>query len=435
MRFKESQNIELKKSLSDMDSILRSVCAFANNGGGTIYVGIQDDGKVLGVKIGPLTIENLAKTISKSLDPAVLPQIHIVDIENRTIIEIKVENSIHKPHFYNASAYKRVGTTNLAMSADEIRYLLKTQDNSSFESKIIDSFDFNDIDWDLLNDFAKKANEKRMMNLDVTKSNDKTILQKLNLIKDGKATVALVLCFCKNPCKYIPYYSIKLGVLSSDTFSIQNLIFQSQIEKPLLLAVDEIYNSLQRFIVRVVKIEKFERIEKPIISQEVLREFLMNALIHCDYSIASPIYVLVAKNYIQISNPGNSLLKPIIQLYSKHHSVARNPLIANVFFLAGFVDRWGEGISMAISNLSNSGLSLPSFRDENNFFYVKLAFGSNEIDDQLIALLKKPHTTNELSNATKTSVRTIRYRLSILTKKGIVKFKRNGRSVLYFLNL
>jgi ATP-dependent DNA helicase RecG len=364
-----------------------------------------------------------------------LPQIHIVDIENRTIIEIKVENSIHKPHFYNASAYKRVGTTNLAMSADEIRYLLKTQDNSSFESKIIDSFDFNDIDWDLLNDFAKKANEKRMMNLDVTKSNDKTILQKLNLIKDGKATVALVLCFCKNPCKYIPYYSIKLGVLSSDTFSIQNLIFQSQIEKPLLLAVDEIYNSLQRFIVRVVKIEKFERIEKPIISQEVLREFLMNALIHCDYSIASPIYVLVAKNYIQISNPGNSLLKPIIQLYSKHHSVARNPLIANVFFLAGFVDRWGEGISMAISNLSNSGLSLPSFRDENNFFYVKLAFGSNEIDDQLIALLKKPHTTNELSNATKTSVRTIRYRLSILTKKGIVKFKRNGRSVLYFLNL
>ncbi len=435
MRFKESQNIELKKSLSDMDSILRSVCAFANNGGGTIYVGIQDDGKVLGAKIGPLTIENLAKTISKSFDPAILPQIHIVDIENFTVIEIKVENSIRKPHFYNASAYKRVGTANLAMSADEIRYLLKTQDNLSFESKTIDSFDFDDIDWRLLNDFAKRASEKRMMNLGVNKSKDKTILQKLNLIKDGKATVALVLCFSKTPCKYIPYYSIKIGVLSSDTFSIQNLIFQSQIEKPLLLAVDEIYNNLERFIPRNVKIEKFERIEKPLIPQEVLREFLMNALIHCDYSIASPIYVLVAKNYIQISNPGNSLLKPMIQLYSKHHSIARNPLIANVFFLAGFVDRWGEGISMAISNLSNLALPLPSFRDENNFFYVKLAFGPTEFDDQLIALLKKPHTTTELSNATKTSVRTIRYRLSVLIKKGIIKPKRNGRSILYHLNL
>jgi ATP-dependent DNA helicase RecG len=257
------------------------------------------------------------------------------------------------------------------------------------------------------------------------------IFDYLNLTIGNKATVALVLCFAKDPSKYLPHFAVKFGALSSDQFAIENLVFQTEIKKPLLRVIEETQGHYIRYLPKKIYLKGFERVEMPVIPTSALREFTMNAIMHADYSIPSPIYIIVAKTYVEISNPGESLIRPIERLYEKHRSLARNPKVANVFFLAGYVDRWGEGINNAIRYLLEESLPFPSLTEENSFFTVKIFIESDEIMGRIIPMLKTPKRTTELAKELGISERLVRSKLSLLKKRGVIQKIRKGKKIFY----
>ncbi len=415
----ESEDVEFKKSLSEMKEILETVCAFLNTKGGTILIGVDDKGKVVGVDIGKGTIENLANRIRSSIEPPVFPSIEELEVKGKKIIVITVPEGNQKPYFYKGRAYKRVGKTNQVLTPYELRRILSKMEN--FENKIVD-FEF---DEETIKTFLDLAKEKR--NLEFRYHSYEEVLEKLGL----KNNIAGLLCFGKNPQRMLPYAEIQIGVFRSGKLArfwkVSGNIF-NQIEESLSV----LGNLLKRgFYID----EKGVRREVWEVPYEALREAVVNATVHRDYSLPSPVYIEIHEDKVIVENPGE-LPEPLTleDLKKKHRSIPRNPLIANVFFLAGYIERWGTGTNRMIEACIRSGLREPEFYERKGFFGVVFYLERSEKEMEIIRLLeKRERTSKEISRILGISDRMAREYLRKLLERGIIKRIRKGRKIYYSL--
>ena len=119
----ESEKMEYKISLAEWRDIIETISAFSTTKGGTIQVGVSDDGKIVGVDVGKNTLEKLANQIKQNTDPQVYPSIAVEQKNGRNIIVITVSENESKPVFAFGRAFKRVGKSNQRLGYEEIRKL------------------------------------------------------------------------------------------------------------------------------------------------------------------------------------------------------------------------------------------------------------------------------------------------------------------------
>ncbi len=434
MRIAESQHVELKESVADIDAITITAIAFANNGGGKIYIGMKDDGTIRGVDIGRNTIENLVAAITKNTESPILPRIYIEEFDKKQVIVIDVEESKAKPHFYRKIAYKRVGKTNIQMDVSEIKQLVLDQSGRSFDETLFD-FDRSDVDGPLFRRFLDKCRESGRLNVKEGAGKEE-YFEKLNALQAGKAKLGLLLMFSKNPARYLPHFGVKFAKITSESFSITSLersIFHTE---PVFGMIDEVVFEVVNALPKRVHLEGTKRIEEPIVPASAIREFVANALVHCDYRVASSISVLVTPTYLEISNPGKLIDLKIEDLYKKHRSMLRNPFLARMMFLSGDIEHWGSGIGNAIAAILNAGLGLPKFSMESGFFTVRVDFaGFTRSDSNHIVKLLKAEKLSSRQVAHKLGMadRTARAELKRLVELGIVIREKKGRKIYYHI--
>jgi ATP-dependent DNA helicase RecG len=431
MKFIESQHVELKESLADIDSIIISVVAFANNGGGKIYIGIKDDGTIRGIDIGKNTLENLASTITKNTESPILPKIYTEELSQKFIIIVDVKESSAKPHFYHKIAYKRVGKTNIQIDVSELRQMFLDQSECSFDEALFD-FAEDDINIRIFNNFLEKCRQSGRLNVkDGTALSDN--MERLSAIKSGKTKLGFLLMFSQTPAAYLPYFGVKFAKISSQNFSINSLERSMFYTEPIFRAIDDVVFEIVKELPKKVHLEGSKRIEEPIIPASAIREFVANAFAHCDYRISSSISILLTPSYLEISNPGRLTGLKITDLYKKHRSILRNPFLAKLMFLSGDIEQWGSGIENANAAIVKAGLGLPKFTVDSGFFTVKINFGakSDSVSDQIIMMLKTPLTSRQLSKKLKMAERTTRGELKKLLDLGLITRYRKGRSITY----
>lgn len=425
----ESEKVEFKNSLSEEDEILETICAFLNSSGGTILVGVDDNSNIIGVDIGKKTVEDLINKIKFSIEPMVIPQIEIFESDGKNIVVIKVSEGIDKPYFLKGIAYKRFGKTNQKVSREMLERMIveKHRELTSFEEKTLD-VDFKDFDEGKIKDFVSVV--KNMRNIDLIYSTVEEFLGRLGLIKNGKPTNSAVLCFFKYPQIYIPYAIVKCG-----RFKDNIIIDEKEYGEDLISQVKESLGFLKNHINSFYTIdESGKRIENYEIPVWVLREVLVNAIVHRDYSIPSPTYVKVFDDRIEVTNPGN-LLPPLTteDLKKEHPSILRNQKIANIFFLYGYVERWGYGTNRIIELCAKSGLKEPEFIEDRGFFKVIIYRRIlNELEKTILELIKNNINTSRLiAKKLKMNDRTVRKYLSSLVSKNLIYRKKVGRKVIY----
>jgi hypothetical protein len=117
----ESETTEFKQSLADSRAIADTLSAFANARGGTILVGVRDDGVVLGVSLGKNSIPNLVNSLQQDLDPRQMPQMDEVEVDGCKILVLTMQSSPNTPISSSGKAYLRVGPTNQRLSSEEQR--------------------------------------------------------------------------------------------------------------------------------------------------------------------------------------------------------------------------------------------------------------------------------------------------------------------------
>ena len=168
----ESESLELKPSLSQINEIIETVAAFANAKGGKVIIGVSNRGEVLGLKIGKDTIEKLTNKILASLEPKIYPSISVKEIEGKQVIVISVEEAKEKPVFAFGRAYKRVGRSTLRMSKNEIERVILEKRRIYWDEQICEDASLEDIDekkveWYLeRREKIRKVKKPREMDLD-----------------------------------------------------------------------------------------------------------------------------------------------------------------------------------------------------------------------------------------------------------------------------
>ena len=399
----ESETVEFKEHWND--SALESLAAFANHKGGTLYVGIQDDGQVLGTDVSDANQQRIANQITQvlGLRPVVRTEKHA----KKPVLAIHVEpTTIPTP--CRGRYFVRVGTTNRDMTPDQVGRLLMQRLGKTWD-EIPTEFQIDAIDLDAFRRFVRAA-QPRLPKLTENDS-PAQVLQNLKLLHAGFLTKGAVLLFGSSPQEVCTMAQIHLGRFKG-TVILDNRFVTGTLWQQLDAAMDAIRGYLQvRQEVRstgptVEGLQRHDIWEYPL---DALREAIINALIHRDYTTIADVQIRVDEDQIRIWNPGG--LPPDITLANllqePHASHPRNPFLARTFFFAGLVESWGTGITRMRQLCRDQGLPEPQFQEETGGFAVVFskdlyteerlsALGLNA--RQLQAILQVKRTRRDLTN-------------------------------------
>lgn len=430
---KESENLELKKSLASMDEIIQTIAAFQNTEGGQVIIGVDEHGRPTGVDIGKNTLENLAREISDNTSPKIHPRIREEKMNERTIIRIIVEEGNHKPYFCKGTAYKRVGRSNLKMDSQAIEdaIMQRRAVDLSFDSAYCEPARLEDIDTDKIREFLVLSNKMRKSQyalIDV-----RSTLASLGLMAGSRITNCAILLFGKNPQKFFPQSATRCGVLKGN-----DLIDLKLVEGAYVNMVEETFKFVISHIRKTISIEGARRIERYEYPEGAIREAIINAMTHRDFDNPSSVYVSLYEDRVEIKNPG--LMPNGIKLADLkkegHPSLPRNKILAKMAYLAGYIEQYGIGTTKITRLCRERGLKEPVFSEEMGFFKVTLYNQGPEISARQRRALEiirrgKQISAREYARKFRITDRYARKELSELEGMGFVSKKREGKAVFY----
>jgi len=351
--FKQNYNSDIKKEM----------VAFANASGGSIFLGINDNGSISGIDI---TNELLSKihTAANECDPPVSIQTNKV-LNN--VLQIKVHESNKKPHRTKGGFYLRVGANAQKMKTDAIVEFLEKDGRVRFDERIRDDVDFEkNFSDQLWNGFLNLSG--------ITPSVNKiAALKSLGAVKtlDKKHyfTNAGLLLFTENCCDFLPHSYITCVTYSSlekvDIFDTKDFC------NDIITNIENALTYIKRQI--NVKVEITDTVRKEIweIPKVALREAIVNSVVHRDYlETGARVVIEIFPDRIVISNPGG-LPKGLDRSEFGHYSLTRNAVVANLMQRARYIEKLGTGIPRIKQLLDQAGLPEASF-NFNHFFSIEL---------------------------------------------------------------
>ena len=440
----ESETVELKQSLGEMQEILETISAFANSEGGMVLIGVTPAGKELGVNIGKETLEALANSIQQQTDPKIFPSISVVEFKGRTLIAVRVEANPFKPVLVQGRGYKRVGKSNHVLSSNEWTRLLFTNKGISWDIGGVAEAAFDDIDMDALRQFFRRAKQERNMAIDLDTPLAEA-LAKLELLYEGKPNRAAVLLFGKRPQRF--FYPAELRCARFKGTEPIHFIDMKVMEGNIIAQVPAAMEFIQRHIsmaaeIVATQVERIDRWEYPL---EALREAIINATCHRDYSDSGNVQVRIFDDRIEVWSPG---LLPegitIADLYRTHNSHPRNHRIAHAFFLIKYIEQWGTGTLRMIDLCRHEGLPEPKYSEQSGavvvtFYKAKASKKYHAApepiarEEQVVDQVKQKGriTVQGYAQLFNLSTRTARRDLTVLVRKGVLRREGKARATYY----
>ncbi len=412
--FIESEILELKTSLSERVEILESISAFSNKKGGKILIGIDPAGKVIGVTIGKNTVENLAGEIKIKTDPKVFPDISIIKIDSKDVIEIIVPEYPIKPVFVNDKVYIRVGRSNQKASAEKIRSFINEQRTRYWDSEI-SSVNLKELSAQKIKTFVMKYEEERETALEGSKLTE-VILKKLKLLKGKKPTNAAVLLFSKDT-QFNFYNSLIRCARFKGNEPIDFLDMQDT-GGTIIEQVPAVLNFIRKHLNIAVQIKgKPEREDVWEIPKDALREAIINAVCHRDYESTANVQVRIFDDRLEIWNPGllpNNIT--IEELKKEHPSVPRNESIARCFYMIKYIEQWGTGTNRIVRLCKEAGIKEPYFKEAGGSFIITFPRIVEEVTKQMKLSKTQKRILEFLSEIGEASTAELTEKLSIAPK-------------------
>jgi len=290
--------------------------------------------------------------------------------------------------------------------------------------------------------FRKKAYNSKRVNDSVLKDDDKTIIENLDLNENEYLKRAAILLFHPKPEKFITGAYIKIGYFETD----DDLRFQNVVHGNLFEQIEQALDLIKnKYLKAYIRYEGIDRIEEYIFPESVIREALLNAVCHKDYSSNTPIQIRIYENKIIFWNSGQLPENWTIEkLRIRHPSQPFNPDIANTFFRAGYVEAWGRGTINMINECKKKGILPPHFIYDFSGFIVELFkytekdLKQKDLKDWQIKIIlhiqdKGATSNNEVQKICNVSKRTASTYLSDLESSYINKIGKTGKGTSYVL--
>ena len=354
----------------------------------------------------------------------------VVEFNGRKVIVIRVSERTDKPVFAFGVAYKRVGKSNLKMDRDEILRLFRESRRISFEDEKICTI--SELDYGKIKSFIERASAYRRA---VLPSDPKSVLDNLGMLLNDHINIAGLLAFGRNPQKYFPYACIKIGKFVSGS-----IIFEKEIKGDIIEQIERAYAEVLSLIKREIKVKGLKREEVYEYPPKALREAVVNAVAHRDYSIKSPIYIRIYEDRIEFENPGGLIDLTVEDLKKPHKSILRNPKIAEVLYYLGFIEKWGIGTLMIIKECILNGNGEPVFESNGSFkltIFSRYFSSLDPVERKIIDYIGEKGVVErrEIQEHLKLAESTVRKYLIKLRLRGLIVKIGRGKRTVYKLAL
>lgn len=360
----ENQAVEFKAASISSESLAKEIVAFANTQGGSILIGVEDNGMISGVG-NPAALEEWVANICRQ---NVIPAIQVV-IENekyldKNILHIEVPKGKDKPYQTNKNQYlTRVGTTNRTATQTELLRMFQQAGVFHFDSTGVYKTKISDLNWSKLDRFFEQYD------VDYSHETDKQrLLVNTDLMtEDGKVTVAGLLVFGINPQKYLYNASISFAHFAGNEIS-DELMDKQAIEGTLDYQIDTCLAIIKNNIKHPSIIEGAKTVDTVFLyPDKVFREIIVNACLHRNYAITgSSIRVFLFEDRLEVRSPGRLPNAVTIEKMKAGVSFALNPVLLKFMQNLRYIDKLGRGIPMVnrIAKQNNKQLWLEEQGEE-----------------------------------------------------------------------
>ena len=345
----ENETTEFKIDNVRNEHLSRELGALANFRGGSLFLGVSDKGKIVGLSRDDN--EERLQNIAFNFEPPIPLQVEKISVDGTLIIHVKIYDISGKPYVYKSSTrniyYTRSGSVSREATRAEVRRMFQDSAELHFEVSGISGTSFKELDLFLINSFLTDYRNISLENLQ--KDQQAALLQNLSLTaQENRATVLGILLFGKNPSQFFPGFQVQIavynGIDKTSKVNDHKLFSRAMIsELPLILSYLENYNphSFDQS-----KGQRQERIKYP---DFALREAVVNALCHRDLTIqGQSVKIEIFPDRMIITNPGGLPNTQTIERMKNGISYARNPLLMQYLYDYRYVERLGRGVQKII---------------------------------------------------------------------------------------
>lgn len=357
MTFLESMNVELKEILTS--ELKKEVVAFANTCDGIIYIGVNDKGEVIGVENSDDVIERAGASIRNAIKPDVSMYVtlNVEQVENKNIVTIRVQRGVSRPYYIAekglkpSGVYIRQGNSSVPASEDYIRQMIKETDGDSFEKlrSLNQELTFNYADMIFKNaDISFGDIQKKTLGI----IGEDNLYTNLGLLLSDQ---------CVHTLKIAIFEGKEKGIFKD----------RKEFKGSLLKQITEAFEYIDLLNKTQATFEGLIRKDERDYPVEAIREALLNAVVHREYSFGASTLVNIYEDRIEFLSLGGIISGLSLEAVMLGVSQSRNEKLADVFYRLHLIEAYGTGIQKILLNYKNYNLK-PVFKAETGAFQVIL---------------------------------------------------------------
>lgn len=389
MLFRESETVELKEVV--VDDIKKEIIAFANCDGGKLYIGVRDDGTVIGLDNADSVSLQISNMVRDAIKPDITMFLHYETIvENgKNVVAVDIQRGTDRPYYLAKKGmrpegvYVRQGYSSVPATDTAIRRMIKETDGDRFEAMRC-------LNQDLTFEATKKEFELRKTDFGPQQ------MRTLKLIdQDGLySNLALLL---SDQC----VHTIKVAVFQGT----DQTIFKDRREftGSLMQQMNEVYDFIDFRNQTRATIEKLYRVDVRDYPEVAVREALLNLLVHRDYSFSASAFISIYEDRIEFVSIGGLMPGIDLEDVMVGISVCRNQDLANVFYRLHLIEAYGTGMGKIMKAYESMQVK-PVIKTTKNAFKIILPNINAKYETENATVKTKSdtpvtvHTEKELSD-------------------------------------
>jgi ATP-dependent DNA helicase RecG len=353
----ENQALEFKEAWVRPEQMAREMVAFANSSGGTIVVGVNDLGGIVGVSSDASQEEWVMNIARNTVQPPLQVSYQTLIVQGVHLAVVQIPKGLDKPYQTGDKYYIRVGSTNRSPTQAELMRLYQLSGVFHYDAVAVSGTTANDLNQAAIDDYFSKyeiefSKETPLERAAILRNADLTTL-------DGECTVAGLLCFGINPSRYLAQSGISFAHFAGTELG-DTLLDRQEINGTLAYQIDTAVAILKNRQPTPSTIEGALRIENNLQpTDKALRELLVNACVHRNYSIAgSKIRLFLFADRLECHSPGRLPNTITLDKLRIGVSYASNPVIVKFMDNLRYIDRLGRGFPLLYKEAKRLGHEL-----------------------------------------------------------------------------
>ncbi len=334
----EDLHTEFDEAIDDLDDLAASLVAFANTDGGQLVIGVRRDRTIVGVADADAEHRRVDMVAYNNCEPPLTVLQESVEVEGKRVVVVNVPKGAQRPYRTNRGRYYiRTTSGRRDASREELLRLFQATESLYYDETPLPRLGLSDLDLDALDAYLDRTGQQELGD------EPARLLRNWGLLADGHPTVAGVLLFGREPQRHLPAAQINAARFSGTDPAFEPLD-RKDITGRLLDLIDDARRFLHIHLQVRHEIRGFEPEPRPELPEEALREAIVNAVAHRDYTVQGAVRIFVFDDRVEFHTPGRppNTVDEAAMRAGVH--VVRNPRIYTRLSDAGLVTRAGTGI-------------------------------------------------------------------------------------------